>query len=786
MRALDKKLMRDLARMKAQAAAIALVVAAAVTLFVGLLTMYRSVRVSQHHYYAQHRFADLWSSLARAPRSVARELEALPGVAAVETRILVRAVLGVPGMDEPASAVIVSIPSRAGHTLSDLYLRRGRHVEAGRRGEVLVNEAFAEKNSIRPGSSLSAVIGGRRIELNVVGVALSPEYVMAIPPGAQINDDRRFAVLWMAEDELEAITGLRDAFNDVAIDLVFGADEAAVVAGVDRVLAAYGGRGAYGRDMHPSHIMLEEHLTPLAPLSVLLPSIFLLAAAFLVNVVMSRLIATQREQIGMLKAFGYSNARLTRHYLELTLAIVALGTALGIPSGIGLGRVMALFYADFFRFPALVFRVDPAVVLMAVALAASSAALGVIRTLRRVAAMAPIVAMSPEVPAFHRSLLDRTRLARLLAPTSRMVARNLLRRPVRAALTCAGMALAVAVVVLGESSADGADRMRDVTYQAQQRADMEIVLESPRRLGTVAEFAALPGVRRAEPFRAIPARVLAAGGAQDIVLYGLTQGATLRRVVDNRYRALSPPRDGVIVTAWLARRFGLQRGESLAIELRERRRRVVTTRVAGIVDEPLGLFAYIELQSLARLIAEPETFSGVHLAVDPAGQAELNAVLKRAPAAVGIAYRQSSLLSYREMSDAGTTFVRQILIAFSVIIAFGMVYNSARIALAERSRELATMRVLGFTRGEISRILLGEIGVLALPAIAAGFALGYLLTGAVAASASGTRMHMPWLVGLQTYGFAALVFAIAAAVSALIVRRRLDHLDLIAVLKARQ
>jgi putative ABC transport system permease protein len=348
------------------------------------------------------------------------------------------------------------------------------------------------------------------------------------------------------------------------------------------------------------------------------------------------------------------------------------------------------------------------------------------------------------------------------------------------------MALALAVVVLGESSADGLYRMRDVIYQAQQRADVEVALAHPRRLGSLPDFLALPAVQRAEPFRAAPARLLAAGGTQDIVLLGLEEDAVLRRVVDMAYRTTSPPRDGVVLTSWLARRFGLTRGEPVAIQIREGRRRVVTTRVAGIVDEPMGLFAYMELRSLARLLGEPETFSGVHLAVDPMREAELNAVFKRAPAAVGVAYRRSSLASYREMSDGATTFVRQILALFSVIIAFAMVYNSARIALAERSRELATMRVIGFTRAEISRILLGEIGLLALPAIPVGFALGCLLTGAVAAGASGTRFHMPWLVSPETYGYSLLVFSIAAAVSALIVRRRLDHLDLLAVLKARE
>jgi putative ABC transport system permease protein len=784
-RALDVKLFRDLARMKAQAIAIALVVASGVALFVAALTTYRSLRVSEHHYYASQRFADVWSSLARAPRPVARDLAAIPGVAAVDARVIAPAILDVRGLDEPASAVIVGVPTRGDH-LDDLYLRRGRHVEPARADEVVINEQFADRNRLGPGDTLTAVIAGRRLALHVVGVALSPEYVMAIPPGGMTSDDRRFAVIWMDEDELEALVDLRDAFDDVAVKLSAGADQRAVIAAIDRVLAPYGGHGAFGRTSQPSHTMLEEHVRQIGALAVLVPSIFLLVAAFLVNVVMSRLIATQREQIGMLKAFGYSSARVAIHYLELTMLVVAAGIAIGIPIGAWLGLLMARFYAGFFRFPVLVFSVEPAIVLAASAVAMIAATSGVIGTLRRVVAMPPIVAMSPEVPSFRRGLLDRLGVAALATPATRMILRNLSRRPVRSTLTMAGMALALAVVVLGDSSADGINRMRDVRFQAQQRADATVTLAHARALGSWRDVLDLPGVVRAEPFRAVPARVVARGVDQDVALFGLRPDAALRRIVDTDYVARPVPRDGVVVTAWLARRMGVRRGDPIAFELREGRRRTVVTRVAGTVDEPLGVAGYMDLGALDRLLDEPETFSGLALAVDPTRAHALNTALKRIPHAAGIDFRVGALASYREMSDTSLRFIRRLVLVFSLIIAFGVVYNSARIALAERGRELATLRVLGFTRGEISKVLLGEIGLLALPAIPLGLALGYGLTGAIAAAMTSERMHMPWLLSPRTYAFALIVFFVEAALAALVVRRRLDRLDLVEVLKARE
>ena len=785
-RALNRKLLRDLARMKAQVAAIALVIAVGVGLFIAMTTMYRSVRRSQELFYTRWRFAHVWSRLVRAPLSRAREIEALPGVAAVDARLMTRASLDVPGLMEPASAVILSIPGQAAHPVNDVYVRRGRHVEPGRPGEALISEGFAEQNHLLPGDSLSAVVAGRRATVRLVGIGLSPEYVMPIEPGSILPDERRFAILWMARDQLEALLDLRDEFNDVAVRLVPGADAHRAVEAVDRVLAPYGGLGAFERRSQGSHVMLEEHLQPLRPLTLLVPAIFLLVSAFLVHVVLGRQVARQREQIGMLKAFGYSNGRIAAHYLELNLLIVLVGIAAGIPFGVWLGRVLAEFYARFFRFPALAFEVEPAVVAGGAAVAAVAAVAGVLGTLRRVVVLPPTVAMTSEVPRFRRGLVERAGIAPHLSTALRMMVRNLTKRPLRSGLSSGGMALAVAVVVLGTASGDSFDRMRDVQFQAAQREDIAVTLASPRAVGTARDFLGLPGVTRAEPYRLLPARLLVRGGYEDITLLGLPESGVLRRVVDTDFQRAPRLGAGVVLTAWTAQRLDLAPGDLLSLEIRERRRRVVTARLAAVVYEPLGEQGYMELGALGRLLGEPDTYSGVNLTIDPARAPELYAALKSLPQAVAIGLRRGALSSYRAMSDTATAFVRDILMLFSVIIAFGVVYNTARIMVSERARELATLRVLGFTRREVSAVLLGEIAILAAPATPLGFLVGYGLTALAASAMTGSRMHVPLLVSHATYAFAFVVFVVAALVSALLVRRRLDHLDLVEVLKARE
>ena len=785
-RALDRKLVRDLIRMKAQVAAIALVIASGVAVFVAMTTMYQSVRRSQDVFYTQWRFADVWSGLARAPLRLARDIAALPEVAGVDARLMTRATLSVPRLMEPASALILSVPGTNGHAVNDVYVRRGRHIEPGRPGEVLVSEGFVEKNHLQPGDSLTAVIAGRRVTLHLVGVALSPEYVMPIEPGSIVPDDRRFAILWMARDQLEILLGMQDEFNDVAVRLVPGADEHRSIEGLDRVLAPYGGLGAYGRRSQGSHVMLEEHLQMLPGLALLVPTIFLLVAAFLVNIVVGRLVAQQREQIGMLKAFGYANGQIARHYVVLTLSIVILGVAAGLPIGIWLAGVLVRFYGEFFRFPVLVFEVELPVVVGAIALAATAAVAGVLGVLRRIVALPPTVAMAAEVPSFRHTLLDRTGLTQRLAPSSHMMFRNLTRRPLRSALSSGGMVVAIAVVILGRAVSDGSDRMRDVQFQAALRHDVAVTLANPRAVGTVRDFRALPGVTRAEPYRLVPARLLVRGSYEDITLVGLPDEGTLRRAVGADFHRAPSPGGGVVLTAWTAHRLGLVRGDLLSIEIRERQRPVVTAPLTGIVNEPLGEQGYMELGALGRLLGEPDTYSGANLAIDPALAPELYTVLKGMPQAVAVDLRRGVLARYRAMGDAATSFIRTILVLFAVIIAFGVVYNTARITVSERARELATLRVLGFTRAEVSAVLLGEIAMLAAPAIPLGFALGFGLTGLVVSAITGSRMHVPLLVSPSTYAFALVVFMAASLVSALVARRRLDRMDLITVLKARE
>lgn len=783
---LDRKLVRDLLHLRGQMIAVALVVACGVSMFVTLRSMHRYLLETQASYYAEYRFADLFAQLKRAPLGTAAAIAALPGVTAVEPRIVVDVLVDVPGLPEPATGRLISLPRGRRPALNQLHLRRGRWL-AGR-GEVLVSEAFARANRLEIGDTLGAVIHGRWQRLRIVGLALSPEYIYEIRGvGDFFPDNRRFGVMWMGYDQLAAAFDLEGAFNDVTLTLSRGASEPAALDRLDRLLAHWGGLGAYGRDDHISHRFVTDEITETQVTSVTIPAIFLGVTAFLLHIVMSRLVATQRDQIAVLKAFGYRNAVIGRHFLKLALAPVLAGSGVGAALGLWFAVQLAQVYARFYQFPVLRYEPEPGIVVLAVAIAGGAALFGAWDAARRAMALPPAEAMRPEAPArFQVGWLERLAGRRLAAPATRILLRNLERRPWKAVLSIVGIALAASIVVLGWYTFDAIEFMKNVQFRTVQREDVTVVLREPSSAAARHALARLPGVLRAEPFRFVAARFRHGHRTYRSALQGLDPQGELRQIVDRGFRRHDLPPEGVLLTARLAETLAVRPGDTLTVEVLEGARPMRRVKVAGVVDEMLGMSAYLELPALNRLMQEGGTVSGAYLEVDPRTREGLYARLKRLPAVAGVGVREAALRGFETTVAESFWISISTLITFACIIAFGVIYNGARIALSERGRELASLRILGFSRGEVAAMLLGEQALLTALAIPLGAAFGFGVCALLALRFESDLFRLPLVVSGRTYLFAFLTVAASALASGLAVRRRLDRFDLVQVLKTRE
>ena len=774
-------------RREGQALAIALVIAAGISVFVSMFSTFTSLDLSLTTYYDRYRFGDVFAAAVRVPLPVADRLAEIPGVAQVEPRVVVDVTIDVPGMTDPASGRLISIPPDRRPALCDVFLREGRYLEPGRPDEVLASEGFARAHGLRPGDTVGAIINGRRRELRIVGLALSPEFIYQIRPGELLPDEVRFGVFWMDRRALAAAFQMEGAFNNAVLALMRGASEPEVIAA-----AGPRARAVRRHRCHPAR----------APGVPLVPGERAGAAAHFRHPRAGRVpgrrgVPSERRPVAdreraappdrRHQGAGYGNAAIAVHYVKWSLVVALAGAAIGLAAGAWLGRAMTGLYTWFFHFPILVYDLDATVMLAAAAVAAASATIGALGAVRRAVRLPPAEAMRPEPPArFGISWAERAGLRRFLSVPARSVLRSMQRHPGRVGFSIVGIALGAALLVVSNFSLDSMDVMLDIQFNVAQRYDLAVTFVEPTSSGAMHEIRRLPGVVQAEPFRAVPARVRVGHRSRMVSITGVPAEARLNRIVDASSGVVRPRSGGLVLSDKLAELLGVGPGGMVVVEVLEGQRPVREVPVAGIVDEYMGINVYMEQESLHRMMREGDTLSGAYLAVDPKQTDALYRRLKATPRVAGVLIKRAAIDSFMNTVAGMMRQMQALYVVFASIIAFGIVYNTARISLAERSRELATLRVIGFTRGEVSSVLLGELVVVTLIAVPLGLWMGYGMAAALVTAMDTEMWRLPLVVSAVTYLYAGTVIVVATTLSALVVRRRLERLDLVEVLKTRE
>lgn len=785
--ALHRKMLRELWRLRGQLLSIGLVVGTAVMTLVTMRGTYEALDRGRAEYYRDYRLAHVWSSLERAPTTLRGRIAEIPGVTAVQTRVTQYATLDLPWLEAPGQGLFVSVPADRRAYADDVHVREGRYVRPGRAGEVLVSENFFVANDLAMGDTVHAVLNGIRRKLVIVGSAISPAHSYAVPPGALYPDDERYGVFWMSRGVLGPNLDMDDAFNEVAVRIASEADETAVIRALDRILDPYGGLGAYGREDQLSWKILNDELEQNRTMGTAFPMVFLGVAAFLLNLVLTRLISTQRTEIGALKAMGYTNREVGLHFLGYSVTAVGLGTVLGAAGGVWAGRAMVGIYSEYFKFPSLQYELSWTLVLIGGAVSLVAAVLGGGGAVRRAAGLPPAEAMRPEPPpSFKPGLFERTGLGDLLSTGGRLILRNLERRPVRALMSSLGVAFSVAILVIGMFMFDGIELAMDLQFRMAQREDLTVAFN--RDLGPDARYALarMDGVRHVEPFVTVPVRLHSGHVERELAITGLEMDGRLRRIVSEDRRIHPLPVRGLVLSARLADRLRVGRGDTLRVEALTGLRHTEPIVVADVVDDVLGVSAYMNVDALRRLTREGPRASGAYLLTDGGRTARVNAELKRAPAVASVVAPSTMLESFESQLE-DTLFVAVFfIVGFASVISVAVIYNGTRIALSERGRELASLRVLGFTRSEVATLLFGEQALLTVLAIPVGWGLGYALAYLLVTSLASETYRIPLVVSAQTYFWTAAITLVAAAASAGLVRRRLNRMDLIAVLKTRE
>jgi putative ABC transport system permease protein len=749
--------------------------------------MLSSLRDTMDAYYARYRFADVFAPVKRAPEGLLADIRRLPGVSRATGRVRGAALVDIEGAPAPISGEVVSLAANDKARLNDVHIVSGRMIDFTRHSEILLLEPFARAHGIEPGDRISATVYGAKRDFDVAGLALSPEYVYSLAPGEFVPDDARFAAIWMGRDAAEAAFDLDGAFNEALLTLERGGRPEAVIDGLDRLLGPYGATGAFARADHMSNRFLSEELKQLDMMGRVMPPIFLAVAAFLLNIVVTRMIDAERAQIGLMKAFGYRNTEVALHYAKFSLALSLFGALGGCLAGMWLGRQMATIYQAYYKFPFLIFSANSSTFAIAIAVSVAAAAVGVIIAVRRVVALGPAAAMRPAQPPDYTRVQSLTRaLEGPLDQPTRIVLRRLVRRPIRAALTAFGMGAAMALCVMMSFNRSAVEQMIDVSFNIVDRSDLVVYFVEPLSKKSVYELLRVDGVIAAEPNRSVPVIMRKGLKTHLGAITGLPEGAVLNRAVDEDLGTIEMREDGLVVSQALADLLSLEPGDDLAIDVREGRRPSIVVPVAAVASTLIGTPAYMEIEALNRLIGDGFRASSASLLVDPARRDSVFARIKDMPKVAGVADAWEGQRAFRRMIEEGMGVYRAIFSIFAMLITFGVVYNSARIAYAEAAHELASLRVLGFTKGEAAYILLGELLALTILALPVGSALGYGLWLYIAGSFSNELYQIPTVINAYGFGESAIVVLTAAAASGALVFRDVTKLDMVSALKVRE
>ena len=786
MNALDRKLLRDFRRLWSQFLAISLVLAAGVAVLLMSFGMSGALENTRATYYERNRFADIFVDVNRAPNTMLEIIRDIDGIAAIAPRVTTYATLDIPAKIDATVAHVVSFPEN-GPVLNQPTLRLGNWPDATATDAVVLNAPFGEANDLWPGDTFTATLNGTKRTLTVTGWALSPEFIYAIGPGSLIPNDADFGIFWMPEQALAAALDRTGAFNNLAVKLRPGFAVEPVIEELDLLLEPYGGLGAIDRTEQVSNAFIDAEITQLETLAYTLPPIFLGITIFLVNMVMGRIVALERAEIGLLKALGYSDGAILMHYLLLAGLVGVVGVGLGYAAGSWLSFELAQLYAQFLKFPYLIYSVSWNIYVIAGLLGLIAAGTGAARAAWVAARLAPATAMSPPAPPrFTTSWVDRALHAARISQPAMMILRSVIRWPVRAGLSVLGMALAVGILVSSNFFPDALDVIIDTAFYQSNRQHAVLFFNDEVDERAVAEASRLPGVLQAEGQQVMTAVLQYAHRHKRTTIEARRPGMNLSRVVSTAGEVVDAPPGGIMLSERLAAQLNAAVGDVIEVRFLGVHQGTYMLPVTQLVTQYFGLGAYMDQATANRLFQQDPRVSVVNVTLDAAHATAFQQSLKDLPRLAGRAMLAENRAGFEDTISRNILITTTIYAVLGTLITVGVAYNGARIQLSERARELASLRILGFTRGEVGFVLVGEIMLLALLAQPLGWWIGWGVARMLTESYTSDLYAMPLVVSAATFSSASLIVLSAALVSVLIVRRRLDRIDLVSVMKTRE
>ncbi len=782
---LKKKLLRELIHLKPQVFSIAMVIGIGVAVMFGFSSTYESLKASRDTFYSSSNFSDIFINVKKAPESISHQITQLDGVVQVETRLEYDALLSLSNMVEPAVGHFISLPDGKQPEMNRLSLVQGRLPAELSTDEVVVSEGFFKARGFRLGERFLASLNGKQRDLKVVGVGVTPEHVIALQAGSPMPDNNHFSLIWINESVLRASYDMRAAFNSAVIKNNPDVLTESVISQIDNIMERYGGVGAYSRDQQSSYVYVQEELKQLQVQATTIPVVFFLVAAFILNVVMSRIIRSQRGEIATLKALGFHNMEISAFYYQISLVIVGLGVVFGLILGTWIGSTMIHLYGEYYHFPTLKYKFSFTYFMAALGVSAGTAALGVYSSLRNIFKLSPAEAMRPPAPhKFHHSFIERLGWFRGVEIKKRMILRGLVGFPGKSLMTGLGLCFSVVILISGLFWKDSINFLLLAQYSFSQKETGSIQLTHALSPQAVFEVARLPGVIEAEGYRNTPVKVTYRNNEKNTIIKGLPRSPRLLGLVNDQLQELPVPERGILISRILADQLGVNIGDTVKIKVTDGRRPQFFLKVEKIFEGLMNTEVLTSRKALSDLLKTDDLVNQV-LFRSFSSPEILYTRLKEMPYVLSISYRDSVVSFFQENAAKFILIFAFILSFFAGAIGFGVAFNSMRVAVSERDWELSTLQVLGFTNFEVFQLILGEILLLLILFTPVGWALGYLMSGFYIQAMTMESFRIPFVIDISTFFFATGILLLSAALGGAVIYRIISNSDMIATLKSR-
>ncbi|MCF6286472.1 MAG: FtsX-like permease family protein, partial [Candidatus Hydrogenedentes bacterium] len=751
---------------------------------------YLNLSLTRDTYYAQNRLADFEIMVERAPETAVFKLERLPGVRQVRKRIVEDVNVDIEGVNEPRVGRLISMPALRSPVINDIVILSGRYFEAGEQRVAVVSNQLAESNGLALGDRFQISVDSKKYSLRVVGLAASPEYVYMIRNvQALIPSPERFGILWVPEEFAETALDMKSACNNI-VGLVDNPEDLdKILDEADKVLDPYGIFAKTKREDQLSNRFISDEIKGLGVSAKIIPTLFLGIAALILLILLNRMVRTERTQIGLMKAFGYSNWAVGFHYIEYGLILCVIGCVGGFALGQWMAGGMMKLYVQFYQFPILESRIYLDVLARSMGITLVFATLGALSAAIQAARIQPAESMRAEAPSrVNRVWLEYIPvLWKRVSFTWKMILRNISRNRFRSAVNCFGVAISLSLLLMGFFMTDSIDFGMKFQFRDAQREDVKVSFQREQGRDVLYEASRFPHVRRAEGLLEYPFEIRSVWRKKDIVVIGIEKGSEMRKVMNFARETFSLGDGGLVLAESLAEELQVGPGDTVTLEpLMGRIEGEFEVPVRAVAQQFLGTAAYMDHAALSRMLDESYVINSALLRLESGSRDAINKTLKEIGGIAAVTFNDDAYQSIQDTLGKSMVITNTVLLIFAGVIAFSIIYNITAVSLSERQRELASLRVLGLSTQEVGGIVYFENMLMGALGLLFGVPMGMGICALLVEAYSNDMFRLPFYIDRSTYVISILLTYSFVLLANLAVRRKIQNLDLVEVLKERE